>query len=223
MDGNKKPLEKKPPIIANDKAKLFTKLLNIQRTVCGIMKNKQTYSYNYATGDKVLSIIRPLMNDNGLLLVQGVVSVENTIIDYKVGKDNKEKKEILSSVYQSFTWVDSETGFEYSVPFHANGMNEFEKGLGSALTYAERYFLLKFFHIPTDKDDIDNPERKDSEQELKKEPSQKTAEEKLIRKSKTIAELTTTYNSLSEEDKERYKELITNMKNYINGSAKDAK
>jgi len=31
--------------------------------------------------------------------------------------------------------------------------------LGSALTYAERYFLLKYFHIATDEDDIDNPER----------------------------------------------------------------
>lgn len=39
-------------------------------------------------------------------------------------------------------------------------MNGFEKGLGSALTYAERYFLLKYFHIATDEDDIDNPERK---------------------------------------------------------------
>jgi hypothetical protein len=27
------------------------------------------------------------------------------------------------------------------------------------LTYAERYFLLKFFHIATDEDDIDNPNR----------------------------------------------------------------
>jgi len=44
--------------------------------------------------------------------------------------------------------------------FGANGLNEFEKGLGSALTYAERYFLLKFFHINTDEDDIDNDARK---------------------------------------------------------------
>ena len=25
------------------------------------------------------------------------------------------------------------------------------------MTYAERYFLLKYFHIATDEDDIDNP------------------------------------------------------------------
>src|SRR5690606_6435660 len=44
--------------------------------------------------------------------------------------------------------------------FGANGQNDWEKGLGSALTYGERYFLLKFFHIATDEDDIDNPDRK---------------------------------------------------------------
>ena len=43
--------------------------------------------------------------------------------------------------------------------YKRQGMNGFEKGLGSALTYAERYFLLKYFHIATDEDDIDNPER----------------------------------------------------------------
>ena len=56
-------------------------------------------------------------------------------------------------------------------------MNDWEKGLGSALTYAERYFLLKYFHIATDEDDIDNTGRKNDEfvsldpiiKELKKE------------------------------------------------------
>jgi hypothetical protein len=31
------------------------------------------------------------------------------------------------------------------------------------LTYAERYFLLKYFHIATDEDDIDNEQRKKTE------------------------------------------------------------
>ena len=58
-----------------------------------------------------------------------------------------------------FTWVDSETGETDVNMFGANGQNDWEKGLGSALTYAERYFILKYFHIATDEDDIDNPDR----------------------------------------------------------------
>ena len=55
----------------------------------------------------------------------------------------------------TFTWIDAESGEKLPVKFGANGMNNWDKGLGSALTYAERYFLLKFFHIATDEDDVD--------------------------------------------------------------------
>jgi hypothetical protein len=72
----------------------------------------------------------------------------------------KAKSEILSKVMMRFTWIDCETGEKDENLFGANGQNDWEKGLGSALTYAERYFLLKFFHIATDADDIDNPNRK---------------------------------------------------------------
>jgi hypothetical protein len=59
-----------------------------------------------------------------------------------------------------FTWVDCETGEKDENLFGANGQNGWDKGVGSAFTYAERYFLLKYFHIATDEDDIDNPDRK---------------------------------------------------------------
>jgi hypothetical protein len=62
-----------------------------------------------------------------------------------------------------FTWIDCETGEQDVNLFGANGQNDWEKGLGSALTYAERYFILKYFHIATDEDDIDNEQRKKTE------------------------------------------------------------
>lgn len=221
-----------------EKAILFTKLLNIQKTVNGIMKDKQTYSYNYATGDKVLNIIRPLMNEEGLILVQEVDEVENTIVDYKAGREQKDKREILSSVKQVFKWIDCDTGFEYPVKFHANGMNEFEKGLGSALTYAERYFLLKFFHIPTDKDDVDNPDRKKEDQEREEEKNRlesekkKIAEDKALKEAnrtqqekdmiacKTLEELKSVYDSFTEEEKKLYVSKKDAMKNHIIKEAK---
>ena len=95
------------------------------------------------------------MNEHKLLLVQSITEVINTRIDYKNAKGH-EKSEILTSVAQTFTWMDTESEETLIVPFHGNGMNDWEKGLGSALTYAERYFLLKFFHIPTPEDDPDS-------------------------------------------------------------------
>jgi hypothetical protein len=139
---------------------LYKKLLTIQQKINGLGKDKKSFSYSYVTGDKVLGIIKPLMNDLGLLLKQEIVSINNSRQDYQT--KNGTKSEILSKVMMQFTWIDTETGQVDVNSFGANGQNDFEKGLGSALTYAERYFLLKYFHIATDEDDIDNSERETS-------------------------------------------------------------
>ena len=141
---------------------LYQKLLHIQKKVVGLSKDSKSFGYNYVSGSKVLEHIKPMMNEFGILLKQEVLSIENTRHDYVTSKGIS-KTEVLSNVMMKFTWIDTETGEKDENSFGANGFNEFEKGLGSALTYAERYFLLKFFHIATDEDDIDNPQRKKEE------------------------------------------------------------
>ena len=137
---------------------IYQKLLTIQKKIHGLGKDKAGNNYRYVTGDKVLGEIKPLMDDLGLLLKQEAISLENTRQDYML-KSGTSKSEILSRVGFRFTWVDCETGEKDENLFFANGQNDWDKGFGSACTYAERYFLLKFFHIATDEDDIDNPER----------------------------------------------------------------
>lgn len=142
---------------------IYVKLHTIQSKIHGLGKDKKSNNYSYVTGAKVLEHIKPLMNELKLVLKQEVLSIENERQNYKTGigtQYEKEKSEILSKVMMRFTWIDVETGEKDENLFGANGQNDWEKGLGSALTYAERYFLLKFFHINTDEDDIDNPERK---------------------------------------------------------------
>ncbi len=156
---------------------IYAKLLKIQCEVKGLSKDKKSDKYEYVTGNKLLSFIKPLMDENKLILKQEVLSIDNERIDYKTGigtSYEKPKSEILSKVMMRFTWVDCETGEKDENLFGANGQNDWEKGLGSALTYAERYFLLKFFHIATDEDDIDNPDRKPQENQNKSTPATKT-------------------------------------------------
>jgi hypothetical protein len=150
------------------KTNIYQKLLKIQQKINGLGKDKSAFNYKYVTGDKVLGEIKPLMNDMGLLLKQEVLSIENTRQDYLT--KNGSKSEILSKVMMKFTWVDCETGEKDENLFGANGQNDWDKGCGSAYTYAERYFLLKYFHIATDEDDIDNDQRKTTAPvEIKKE------------------------------------------------------
>lgn len=140
---------------------IYKKLHEIQKKVKGLSKNNKSHNYEYVSGNKLLSFIKPLMDEHKLILKQEVLSIDNTRQDYDT-KYSK-KSEILSKVMMQFTWIDVETGEKDVNSFGANGQNDWEKGLGSALTYAERYFLLKYFHIATDEDDIDNPNRKKEE------------------------------------------------------------
>ena len=140
---------------------IYQKLLEIQKQVMGLGKDSKSFGYKYVSGSKVLDHVKPLMNEYGLILKQEVLDIENTRQDYTT--KSGAKSEILTKAIMRFTWIDVESGDSDVNMFAANGQNDWEKGLGSALTYAERYFLLKYFHINTDEDDIDNPNRKPTE------------------------------------------------------------
>lgn len=187
---------------------IYQKLHKIQSAILGLGKDKKGNNYEYVTGNKVLSEIKPLMNDLGLLLKQEVISIDNVRQDYATRNGNK--SEINSKVMMRFTWVDVETGEKDENLFGANGQNDWDKGVGSALTYGERYFLLKYFHISTDEDDIDNPDRKKEDPETIKD---NTAEiSKLLESSKTLEELQSNYKSLSESDQKKFAALTTAIK-----------
>ena len=155
---------------------LYQKLVDIQKSVRSLKKDASTNSYQYVSGLKVLDAVRERMDNLGVLLVQQVDEIENTRIDYQVKSGSK--SELLSKVMMTFIWIDAESGEKLPVKFGANGMNNWDKGLGSALTYAERYFLLKFFHIATDEDDVDALPPRGNEDPLPASASTPAKEEK---------------------------------------------
>ena len=199
---------------------IYQKLHKIQSQILGLGKDKSSNSYKYVTGSKVLEYIKPLMNEHGLILKQEVLSIDNERQDYKVGintPNEKTKSEILTKCMMRFTWVDVETGEKDENLFGANGQNDWEKGLGSALTYAERYFLLKYFHIATDEDDIDNPERKEQEEQLQQaENLRLNAIKKILTECETEDTLKKQYLKLSEKDKKTFAKIVSELKEKFN-------
>ena len=148
------------------KLNLYQKLHRVQSQVIGLGKDTQGNNFKYVSGTKVIDAIKPIMNEMGLLLKTEVLSIDNQRNDYAT-KSNPNKSEILSKVMMRFTWIDVETGEKDECLWGANGQNDWDKGVGSAMTYAERYFLLKYFHIATDEDDIDNPKIDELFEEIK--------------------------------------------------------
>lgn len=136
---------------------IYKKLLEIQKLVRGLSKDKAADKYQYVSGTKILDLVRPKMDELGLILVPEVVSSNFVRQDYEAGKapNRVVKSEMFCSLELKFTWVDAESGDTLECRWASSGMNNWDKGLGSALTYGERYFLLKFFHVQTDYDDVD--------------------------------------------------------------------
>lgn len=136
---------------------LHEKLFEIQKAVSTIVKDGENKSdkYDYVSGGAVLNIVRPKMDELKLLLIPTVNGA--TLHE---GTTRSGTARFLTEISYTFTWHDVETGEELSVPWYAQGADlAGERGVGKAATYAEKTFLLKFFHIPTDKDDPDNDKR----------------------------------------------------------------
>ena len=153
--------------------------------------------YNYVSGAKLLGVIRPLMDKLGLILTQEVVDIKNEPITYMTR--NGEKTEMFTTAHIRFTWVDTDDGSQVVNDFFANGMNAWDKGLGSALTYAERYYLMKTFHIATDEDDIDALVKDEA---IRAQPSQAVQARRAASKRTAVQadEAPVKYTPMSDED-----------------------
>lgn len=183
---------------------VYKKLLEVKKQVPYLQKDKEGHNYKYVTPSEVLGKVNPLLNEQGLLLVTNVIKSESQpiTIHTKYG-DKVEWKFDLELLMQ---WVDTETGETVDIQWKASGVNGEEKGLGSALTYAERYFILKQLNIPTDNDDPDSFQNRmmtDEDRKKKKEEDEtrfkaevKAATESL-KKCKTVEELKAVKSNLS--------------------------
>mgnify|MGYP002550423107 CR=1 FL=1 len=150
----RKGTEKKP---AEKTLSLSQKLLAIQKAVDGLIKDGKNTSdkYDFASGENVLERFRPLMNEHSLLLIPRV-----TAASIHEGTTRSGTARFLTELHFDMTWLDAQSGETLIVPWYAQGVDlAGEKGVGKAATYAEKYFLLKFFHVPTRKDDPDNDRR----------------------------------------------------------------
>ncbi|MGE7920657.1 ERF family protein [Viridibacillus sp. NPDC093762] len=150
---------------------VYRKLLEARKNISPyLQKGAESKQYSYVSASQVVGAVRKELDNVGLVLMPRIIghkvtetSVENV--------DKYEKNKITTTYFTEldleFVWCDPESGEEVTVPFYSQGVDiAGEKGVGKALTYAEKNFLLKQFNIATDGDDPDNYQRRLEEQQL---------------------------------------------------------
>lgn len=135
---------------------IYQRLSNVRKTCGYIKKENEGYQFKYVSSSQTLGHLHNAINENGLILIPEIVSQ-----DLQETTNQKGNKEFFTKLSMVFTWVNIDNPDEKIIcQWTAQGLDSAEKGIGKALTYAEKYFLLKFFNIATDKDDPDKFQEK---------------------------------------------------------------
>jgi hypothetical protein len=140
---------------------IYQKLIEVRKAVPYLKKEAHGKQYSYTGSSQVLASVREKMDELGLLLIPRITGKEITESQIEFKDDNgnvtKRTTTYFTELIMTMTWVNAENPEEtIECPWYGQGVDiAGEKGVGKALTYAEKYFILKQFNIATDKDDPD--------------------------------------------------------------------
>jgi len=153
---------------------IYQKLAKIRKQVEVIRRNKSGYGYKYVSEDEILAKVSAFMDKYSLSLIPNVIHGSSTVAPYHSKKTKSTNKgdiyeenvnEVLVSADMVFTWINNDKPEErVEVPWILVGhQSDGSQSFGSGLSYAMRYFLLKFFNVATPDDDPDKWRSKQKE------------------------------------------------------------
>jgi hypothetical protein len=142
--------------VSEVKLNLYQKIVEVRKVAEGFSKDGKSYGYSYVTGNQVLSKIKNKMNELNLLLFPSTKTGEHNTHAYTTAK-GKDVIDFVVKGEMSYTWINGDEPNEREAISWAyyGQQDDISKAYGSALTYSERYFLLKCLGLPTDEDDPD--------------------------------------------------------------------
>ena len=139
---------------------VYQKINEVKKTVKVLTKDAETSgkgAYSYVSGSQILALIKEKMEEVGLLFLPvGTEHRNYQTFDYKNSYGDT-KTDFLVDGKLTYEWINiDEPSDRQRVEFEYYGQqNDLSKAFGSALTYSERYLLLKSLGVPTDEDDPD--------------------------------------------------------------------
>lgn len=142
------------------KMNVYQKINEVKKAVKNFTKDAETSgkgAYSYTSGTQILSAIKEKMEEVGLLFIPvGTEHRGYQTYNYKNSYGDN-KTDFLVDGKLFYEWIDIDNPTDRQrVEFEYYGQqNDLSKAFGSALTYSERYILLKSLGVPTDEDDPD--------------------------------------------------------------------
>lgn len=136
---------------------LDRKLMELKKLVNILQKDSEGHGYTYVSEEQILLKINDKMIELGVKLTprfkEGTLYSE--VVNYQNAK-GQPKTDVMVRSEMQFVWKDIDTKEEEVIDWGLLGQQaDASQALGSGLTYANRYFLLKYFNVATSKDDPD--------------------------------------------------------------------
>ena len=183
---------------------LHEKLVEVRKSIDSFTKDTDGYGYKYVSGSQVLEKIKSKMDELGILLEQHLLYP--TVIPTTIRTNKGSSSGYMITSQMKMIWVNAEKPDDkIEINWFCTGeQKDPSQAFGSALTYSERYFLLKFFGAPTDEDDPDKLLKDKIKNEVKNVPKKIEKEDPDI---KLKRELMKKYNGNVELAKAEYEEI----------------
>lgn len=144
---------------------VYQRLAEVRKKVSYLKKEQSGSQFNYVGSSDVLGALHSKINEMGLLLqpaitghkVKDQIEIINQYNKYTKQTEQKQRITYFTELEMTMRWINIDNPEDFlESKWYAQGVDiAGEKGVGKALTYAEKYFLLKFFNIATDDDDPD--------------------------------------------------------------------
>lgn len=198
--------------MASEKLNLYQKIVEVRKSIGGIYKDNTAgkgskFSYNYVSESQILSKISDEMDNQNLLLIPSITHRET----------RKEGNQYIVELDLSYKWINGDNPTEIlEIPYFTAGQqSDASKALGTALTYGNRYFLLKMFNLATDEDDAD---AKEINKPQKRTPKQDSGKLELVKLNADVLAkiLTSKGNEQTREDIINAYTQNANINNFTN-------
>lgn len=139
---------------------VYQKINEVKKLVKSLSKDATTSgkgAYTYVSGSQILATIKEKMEELGLLFLPVETESRGWRTFEYTNSTGVAKTDFIVEGRITYEWINTdEPSDRQRVDFDYYGQqNDISKAFGSALTYSERYLLLKSLGAPTDEDDPD--------------------------------------------------------------------